>query len=199
MKIIFNEEKYKRFISLVLFFNWYKTYLMKKIFITFVIVLISVNLSAQEESIKKHEVKINALYLVLGVPEIGYEYLLNDESSVGIDILFGGRNNDNSLFQFGLTPHYRFYFGEKKCAGFFAEAFGMLNVIESEVYDLNGSGLYEYKNETSFALGFSVGGKFVTPRNGFLIEIFGGIGRNFFNNAANEVVPRFGVTFGKRF
>jgi len=55
------------------------------------------------------------------MPEIGYEYILNEESSVGADILFSIEKDYD--FKFALTPYYRFFFGEKRAAGFFVEGF----------------------------------------------------------------------------
>lgn len=146
------------------------------------------------------EVKLNVVYLLAGIPEVGYEYLINEESGVGINILF---SIDNEIdFKFALTPYYRFYFGKKKAAGFFAEGFGMINTMKPYNDDF-----YYYddpmytnstKNETDFALGVAVGGKFMTNR-GFVFEIYGGTGRNLFNNNSEDFVPRFGLTFGKRF
>ena len=53
---------------------------------------------------------------------------------------------------------------------------------------------------TDFALGFAVGGKWVTKR-GFSIELFGGIGRNLFNNEGTdyELIGKGGVNLGYRF
>lgn len=184
---------------------------MKNLLLTFVLLLVGFNAISQEEEeeeekIKKNEIKLNVAYLIAGMPEIGYEYLLNDESSVGADILFSIDNDIDFLFAF--TPYYRFFFGKKRAAGFFVEGFGMLNVTEGDYYDsyyydndpyYTG---YDYsENTTNFALGVAVGGKFLTS-SGFIFEIYGGVGRNLFN--ANgydnyEFVPRFGASVGKRF
>jgi hypothetical protein len=145
----------------------------------------------------KNELKVNVAYFLGAIPEFGYEYLINEESGVGIDILFAIDNDID--FRFALTPHYRFYFGKKPAAGFFVEGFGMVNTIENDYYiDYIDSYEWNSKNETDFALGFAVGGKFLTKKS-FVFEIYGGIGRNLFNNNTEDVVPRFGLTFGKRF
>lgn len=171
---------------------------MKKSIVTLVLSLAFLTSFAQQLSYP-NEVKINIAYLIGGFPEIGYEYLINDESGVGMDILFAIDNNID--FKFALTPYYRFYFGKKPAAGFFAEGFGMLNTfkIYDDIYYFD-SEEYESNSEniTDFALGISIGGKFVTNK-GFVFEIYGGVGRNLFNNGSDEVVPRTGVTFGKRF
>jgi len=82
-----------------------------------------------------------------------------------------------------------------------------VNVTENESYsnvyydDIGYNPIYEnFSNEdiTDFALGVAVGGKFITE-SGFVFEIYGGVGRNLFNNNDYVFVPRFGATFGKRF
>lgn len=169
---------------------------MKKIFFTLLVLcLFSVN--AQETTkTPKHEIKINALYAIMGMPEFGYEYLLNDESTIGIDVLFSTEDWD---MNFALTPHYRFFFGEKIASGFFTEIFGMLNSTETERYSYMGSDDYYTSNtETDFALGFAVGAKFVTKKS-WTFEIFGGIGRNLLNSDSQDFVPRGGISIGKRF
>jgi len=139
------------------------------------------------------------------MPEVGYEYLLNDESSVGADILFSINNDIDFLFAF--TPYYRFFFGEKRTAGFFVEGFGMINVTEdyNDIYYVDDpyySNSQDYfEKTTNFALGVAIGGGFLTE-SGFIFEIYGGVGRNLFNinNYDDfEFAPRFGATIGKRF
>lgn len=169
--------------------------LMKKLFLSFTLILVCFNaISQEEEKFPKHEIKLNAAYLLAGIPEIGYAQLLSEESSIGIDLLFN-IVGDVEL-KFALTPYYRFYFGNDIAKGFFVEGFGMLNTIETETY--NGFDVYDYTDETDFALGFSLGGKFVTNNN-FTFEIYGGVGRNLFNTKSDDFVPRLGVTIGKRF
>jgi len=149
----------------------------------------------------KHEIKINALYTLIGIPEIGYEYIINEESSMGVDLLFSSEEDIN--LKFALTPHYRFYFGNKPATGFFTEVFGMINSTEQEEYYysdvLPGQGIrYTEKNDTDFALGFAIGGKFLTKK-GWTFELSGGIGRNILNTDSEDFVPRGGLSIGKRF
>lgn len=170
---------------------------MRNLIITIIFLFATITAFSQEEEekIKGHELKLNAPYLLGGIPEISYEYLINDESGVGIDLLFAIDNNND--LKFALTPHYRFYFGKKRAAGFFVEGFGMLNTTEY-YYDDYYDHYYEESTETDFALGLSVGGKFLTKK-GVVFEIYGGVGRNLMGNGTNEAVPRGGLTVGKRF
>lgn len=156
--------------------------------------------NVKDNSMGNNEIKLNVVYLLAGIPEVGYEYLINEESGVGVNLLFA--IDSDIEFKFALTPYYRFYFGKKKAAGFFAEGFGMVNVIDYEYdyyyYGYDDSYYVSDDPETDFALGVAVGGKFLT-KSGFVFEIYGGVGRNLFNNNTDDFVPRFGITFGKRF
>ena len=55
---------------------------------------------------------------------------------------------------------------------------------------------------TDFALGFGIGGKWITKK-GFLFEINSGIGRNLFNPKSRDndyqIVGRGGITIGYRY
>ena len=98
-------------------------------------------------------------------------------------------------------------FQKKYAKGFFVEGFAMLNsgdfFAELLVFDpidpaVSPSPTLE-ENYTDFALGISVGGKFVTPR-GFVVDLYLCIGRNLLNiDFAPELVGRGGVTLGYRF
>lgn len=162
------------------------------------------------QNFKRNELKINAPFLVAGALEIDYEKLLNDESGVGV---IGFLGLDNGITKkFSIAPYYRFYFGKKPAAGFFVDGFGMFNVSKPEAYTMysyydttTGSYVYTTTPETTitdFALGFSIGAKWLT-RRGFIFELKSGIGRNLFNKKSafydNEIVFNGGLNIGYRF
>jgi len=161
--------------------------------------------SLPQDTNKKHEITINALTLIVSEwADISYEYLINEESSFGIDLQFGLDSNDDfdTYRTFSVTPNYRRYFSNKYARGFFIEGFGMLHSYRDFFnYDFN-SGTYDTTTQTDFSLGISVGGKWVT-KNGFVAEIFGGIGRNLFNSDedyySTDVAGRVGISVGYRF
>jgi len=168
-----------------------------------ILILFSIVLFAQEEEkIANHELKLNIGYALGEIPEVSYEYILSDESAFGTSILFS--TNDNNDIKFALTPYYRFYFGEKRAAGFFAEVFGMLNSVEDQdyiIYDFAPDSNYSSRDpetETGFALGIAIGGKFLT-KNNWIFELYFGVGRNIINDNSLDSVPRAGLTLGKRF
>jgi hypothetical protein len=177
---------------------------MKKLFLSCFLLLFLFGYSQEKEAvdIKKNELKGNALMLVAGAFEVTYERLLTDESGAGISLLLA--YDDDVYTKFSLTPYYRFYFGKKTAAGFFAEGFGMLNTYQGENYYYNDGITTTVKEEkiTDFALGFGLGGKWVNKK-GFVFELNAGIGRNLFNDKSSdydqEIVGRGGVTLGYRF
>lgn len=179
---------------------------MKKIITLLVLSFCSVNgLSQTDEStpiVNKNELKVNALYLILGSFDVSYERILNEESAVGIS-LNAPFDNENWDINYTATGYYRYYFGNKPAAGFFAEAFGMLNNVDDYVYEETSTEFnYEQKTLTDFALGIGLGGKWVTKK-GLLLEINAGLGRNLFNNQYDdrdyELIGRAGITVGYRF
>ncbi|MDP3314264.1 DUF3575 domain-containing protein [Lutibacter sp.] len=134
--------------------------------------------------------------------DFSYENLLNEESSIGVGLLFSLDSDIGSIDEyrnFSLTPYYRFFFSNKYAQGFFVEAFGMLHTGKNDFYyddDFNSTRVDE--KYTDFAAGISVGAKFVTKR-GFVAEIYAGIGRDLLGQSEIEVVGRGGVSIGKRF
>lgn len=141
---------------------------------------------------KSNEFKLNAAYLLSGLVEFSYERILSDESSIGVST---GLSFDEDVWnlKFELIPYYRFFFGNKRGAGFFIEANTAFYTYESD---------YSYYNENEenkfgFGLGIAVGSKFITT-SGFVFDIYAGLGRNLLKSNG-QVYPRLGLTLGKRF
>lgn len=154
-----------------------------------------------------NEIKLNLIYTIAGFPELSYERILKDDMSVGVSVLVG--IEEDAEYSFGFIPHYRIYFGKKKANGFFIE--GNAAIIStkddyyqyipssSSYYPQNG---YDYtytvsKTYTNFGLGAAAGAKFLT-KNGFVGEIYLGVGRLFGSNSI-DAYGRGGITIGKRF
>jgi len=189
---------------------------MRKFTLTFLLLITTISI-AQEKKIypqdlnKKHEIKLNAFNLIaLSSFDIGYEYLINNDSSFGVSLFYNFNDSEDILLrEFSLTPYYRWFFSEKFAArGFFVEAFGMLNRSGDEssdyYYDNNGNYLENNvtKQGTNFALGISVGGKFITIKN-FIAEVYLGVGRNLIKENKDffdtNIVGRGGISLGYRF
>ena len=156
-----------------------------KNFLVIAVLFISTFSFGQDKSnpiIGKDELKINALFLLAGSLEVGYEHVLNEESAIGASLLLPISNDTNVNFM--LTTYYRYYFGAKPCRGFFMEGFGALNSVQDEIYvyapDFDPTfNDYYYKqlNITDFALGIGIGGKWISKK-GVTFELSGGLGRN---------------------
>lgn len=178
---------------------------MKKICLLVALSLCVFSVKAQEhsqENQKKDEIKLNALFLVLGAFEATYEHALNEESSIGTSV-FLPISEDVESVNYYVSPFYRLYFGKKYASGFFVEGFGMLNSTENYKYSFNETTFVStdsIEDVTDFALGFGIGGKWITKR-GFTLEILGGVGRNLFNSkgADYEIIGKGGINLGFRF
>ncbi|MEP3372712.1 MAG: DUF3575 domain-containing protein [Maribacter dokdonensis] len=155
---------------------------------------------------EQNELKINGLFLILGAIEVDYQYLLNDESALGIDVLFAF-DDETIDVNYYFSPYYRQYFGKKYATGFFVEAFGMLNSVDDYIYDSyhdeSTNTYYSYStyddNVVDFALGIGTGVKLITKR-GFIVEIDLGIGRNLFKNERDfTIIGKGGINLDYRF
>ena len=196
---------------------------MKKNLLLLLLTLFSLQFTAQEKEgtkeskypqdvDKKYEFKINAFNLIaFAAIDISYERLIDKNSSYGVAVFYNFSDYADSDIafpkKFSITPYYRWFFSENKYArGFFIEGFGMLNTYQDD-YSYNYNGNYgKIETQTSFALGISVGGKFVITE-GFTAEVLAGVGRNLikgeshesYQDFQNEVIGRFGISLGYRF
>nr|WP_315175090.1 DUF3575 domain-containing protein [uncultured Flavobacterium sp.] len=172
---------------------------MKKILVLLALGFSMSGIAQETETVssKKNEMKVNALFLVAGALEVSYERIISDESAFGASLFLAIDDDIDTKFMF--TPYYRYYFGKKTAAGFFAEGFGSLNNYESYKYNTTGNES-RTTTRTDFALGFGLGAKWITKK-GFIFEINGGVGRNLFNSTDTdyEIIGRGGITFGYRF
>ncbi len=155
---------------------------------------------------KRDELKLNMTNLIaFKWLDVGYERIINEESSFGVGMLISlGDNYDSSGLDeyrtFSITPYYRHFFSKKYAQGFFVEAFSMLHSGRDDYYYSNEGPYDTYREEkyTDFAVGISAGGKFVSKR-GFVAEIYLGLGRDLLGNSDIEVVGRGGIAIGYRF
>lgn len=172
---------------------------MKKITLLVLLFITTVTIAQEKEEKypqdinKKSELKINALTLLVAKwIDVSYERLIDEESSYGISATLNTDTVETDL-NYALTPFYRRYFSGKFARGFFVEGFGSLfSARESYFFNSN------QQFETGFALGVSVGGKFVSKK-GFTTELLLGVGRNLVKNSYNEGFGRIGISVGYRF
>lgn len=164
---------------------------MKKLITTLAVICSSLAFSQSENN----EFKVNILYTAIGMPELSYERLISDNSSVGASVAFSLDKKEDMDLRFSFTPYYRMFFGQKKAAGFFIEANSIvINYVDTIYFDGTSS---KYETRTGFGLGAAAGAKFLT-KNNLIGEVYGGVGRVFGDNSLGAY-PRFGITLGKRF
>jgi hypothetical protein len=140
----------------------------------------------------KHEIKINGLYILLEYIEISYDYVLGEQSTVGISLSVSAGGDIG--YDYMINPNYKLFFNEKKASGFFIEA---NSALYSGTY---GDWIFGGDNNAfGFGLGIAIGGKFMN-KQGFIGELILGGGRNFANtDVIGDGYPRFGISIGKRF
>ena len=164
---------------------------MKKLITTLAVTCSSLAFSQSENN----ELKVNILYTAIGMPELSYERLISDNSSLGASVAFSLDKKEDMDLRLSFTPYYRMFFGQKKAAGFFIEANSIvINYVDTIYFDGTSS---KYETRTGFGLGAAAGAKFLT-KNNLIGEVYGGVGRVFGDNSLGAY-PRFGITLGKRF
>lgn len=142
-----------------------------------------------------NELKINALYAVIGAIEVNYERTLNNRSAIGLSVFLPYDQDQIDDIDYLIGPYYRHYFGKNYATGFFVEGFGLLNSTRQQFPVSNGETF-----ETDLALGIGFGGKWVSE-SGFVGELNLGFGRNIIDpdNDTFDILGRIGITIGYRF
>ena len=173
---------------------------MKKIIIIGA-VLIGFLANAQQ----RHEAKLDIFDLAaFKAIDVTYQYILNEESAVGMSIFKSLADKDNIFGyreDFSITPFYRQYFPMGAVENIFVEAFFAINTGIKTIDVLNGlnENIPTDFKYTNGAFGLTGGKSFISPR-GFVLDIYVGLGRNLFNNEYSpNLVPRIGINAGYRF
>jgi len=175
----------------------------KHLFSIIIVLLYSLNGWAQGNPIGKqifsgtqvkHEIRFNLTNGIAGFPEINYERFITDNSGIGIAGALSLENKMNQSLRSLLLPYYRLYFGKGFASGFFIE--GNLALASENIYANNFGGLSDYENKQFFGMGVAIGVKLLS-RNGFVGEIYSGLGR-LYGNTQERSYPRVGICLGKR-
>lgn len=157
---------------------------MKKVLLVLTIFLSTLIHAQQEVSVDIGDA------LVMKTLEVSYERYLTGKNSIGVSALFNF-NGDNADFSYNentmITSFFRHYFMAHNKFNYFGEIF--LGINSGERRDI------KYRDG---ALGASVGAKYIL-NGGVVISGLVGIGRNMFNSASYEIVPRVGLNVGYRF
>lgn len=150
-------------------------------------------------SFPRHEIRLNLLTAVLGIPEVNYEYFVQDNFGVGIALQAGLEDFTDMSYRAGAIPYGRLYFGHMPNSGFFIEgSAGLIYEKFYETYIIQGQRLEpQLKKEKNLGLGVAVGYKFLA-KNNWVGDIQIGAGR-IFGHTDFGAYPRFGISIGKRF
>lgn len=155
-------------------------------------------------TIAQQEIKVDILNaLALKTIEVSYEHYLNEDSSAGISLLFNFEKR-TSDFRYNedqmITPYFRHYFTSGRVWNTYGELFFGYNKgkEKKEITTENSKTEIQYKKYTDGALGIAAGAKYLS-KSGFLVDVYGGIGRNLFNKISPTIVPRVGINIGYRF
>ncbi len=176
---------------------------MKKILVSFVLAIGCLTAVAQSKSGKHHEVKWNiASTIFLGSVEVGYEYLIDGNQSVGVEILI----NDSYNFGIGRDAedfntnsfliNYNYYTGaDNNNSGFVISP-----MVKFRTGNYQKSKLDPKIDMDSFILGIGGGYKW-NFSDKFVFGPYATIGRNFSSevndefNTAIEFNAGFGVGY----
>ena len=152
-----------------------------------------------------HEIRLNALDLVLHpAVHVYYERVVDESNGYGVSLFANFGDDDTTYQNFAVTPYYRFYFLNRKdygANGLFVEVFSSFSSVN--FYDYWYDSQTKDKDEFQFSMGIALGKKWVN-RNGFSFEAFVGVGRYFINRKTDnyghpEAHGRVGLAIGKRF
>ncbi len=172
---------------------------MKRLFIFLILLLSSIQLSAQEGS-PRHEVKWNiANTIIFASVEVGYEYFLDEHQSVGAEFLIndvynfsiGRESTDFKTNSFQLTYNY-YTAGAERSSGFVISP--MLKFRTGEYQKIASEPVI---NMNSFILGAGVGYEW-NLSNKFVFGPYATIGRNFSEEVNEEfnIAVEFNAGFG---
>lgn len=185
------------------------------------LLLLSINAVSQQDNIERvpiYEIKIDVFSLVLSnAIDLSYEYLLNENQSIGLAVFvklkheqplnfnFGFAPSDPELISyktFSLIPYYRYYLSKKYAKGFFVESFTMYATGKDFESKNNNDGSEDILTSNYGVLksGFGVGLKIVT-RKKVVIDLNHGLGVDLsrIQNVSNGFFVRVGISAGYRF
>lgn len=83
---------------------------MKKLITTLAVTCSSLAFSQSENN----EFKVNILYTAIGMPELSYERLISDNSSLGASVAFSLDKKEDMDLRFSFTPYYRMFLDKRK-------------------------------------------------------------------------------------
>ena len=156
----------------------------------------------------KNEIRLNLFQSVLGLPEINYERIIDENFGLGFAAAVSLEDVQDSNLRSLFLVYGRLYLGNNKPAtGFYIEGNTGLVLQKATNYYSNYNNNNNYNPYTSssadsktysgLGIGVAAGYKFIT-KNDWVGEFSLGVGR-VFGNRVIDAYPRVGITIGKRF
>ncbi len=163
--------------------------------------LTGINAQTTEQTQGMNDIMIDPILMIAApAANISYERLLNQDSGLGINAIFGLGREMTDFWQ--VSPYYRMYFGKKFASGFFVEGFVPITSTKEDDYvylSPNNQPQPIDENVTSIGFGIGFGGKWVVKRN-IVFEASGGVGRRFSDKDYLEKITGKGMLgIGYRF
>lgn len=172
----------------------------------------TINDEIYPRDINQNELSIGALNLVVfGALDIAYERIVAPHGSWAVEAFILALNRDSEDAadayekDFSLTGKYKYFFGDNVARGFYVNGLAMISTgnyrdNDDYYYDNNDQFVYvdEEKRYTDLALGFGLGGKWIS-RQGFFLDLNTGIGRNLLTSDSPTIIGQFNFNLGFRF
>jgi hypothetical protein len=165
---------------------------MKKIILSLAVIAIALGANAQKggsDGNKQNVVKVNPLGVIFGNIPVSYERVINEKSSVQVNVSFGSLNFGGVKYSnLGFGVDYRYYLSNSKEApkGFYGSGgvgFNSTKISETGGTSVSGNG---------FIVKAVVGNQW-TWDSGFTLDLYGGI--NYY--AGGKIKGAGGVEYGK--
>lgn len=162
---------------------------------------------------KKNEIKVDVLNLAaFGKLGISYEYFIDKDFSVGITGMFFNKKSKTddfltydtrTLIDYQLIEYVRYALSKSATNLYYIEGFVNVNGGEYKELTTRNNGTADYvlvtrNNYNDVAIGGAVGYKLYF-KEGFVLDLTVGIGKNLFQENSPSTVTRLGINLGYRF
>lgn len=137
-----------------------------------------------------HEVKLNIFNTTSGLVTFSYDYILDNDQSIGIEAGYGNRDVRFAETQLFFQPRYRFHFGEYRAQGLFLQ--GHVEAHWGDPYfDCS-------QKENMFSPGIGAGAGYKLVKKKWIFEIDLRSSRLFAKDCA-DVISGMHLIAGRRF
>lgn len=134
--------------------------------------------SLNNESNRKHSLKVNVLGALNRMASLSYENALSTNKSLQIGITYGKSRFMGDALRMSVTPEFRFYLSglENGLVGFYTAPYAKFQVINDKETTDDGNVHTDTKYQ-ALGGGLTIGRQWIAKK-GFTVDIFGGAGYN---------------------